>query len=114
MAVWFRSVYRAGENGHSTVAKVRMPVNPIPCGILNAKLLWFEVASSCFCHLLITRNMDLKALAKNALSNLSKIHFVRFEGSKFDDLLPEQRQFIDFKADFFTCVFVRHEQYAIV
>ena len=29
-AVWFRSVYRAGENGHPTVAKVRMPVNPVP------------------------------------------------------------------------------------
>ena len=78
------------------------------------KLLWFEVASSCFGNLLPTRNMDFKALATNGLSNAPKINIVRLKGPKFEDLLAERCQFIDFEFEFFAHVFVRHDQHAVV
>ena len=89
----------------------------MPPSILNGfgtNFFRFEVASTFFGNLLPTCNMDRKALVTNGLSHTSKIDFVRLERSKFKDLLPEQCQCIDFKADFFARVFVRHDQHAVV
>ena len=57
----------------------------------GANLLWCEVAPRCFSDLLPTRKTDIKALAANSLSHLSKVDFMRFKGSEFEYLLPDRR-----------------------
>ena len=39
---------------------------------------------------------------------------MRLKGSEGEDLLPERRQSINLKNKFLACVFVRHEQSAVV